>query len=174
MSLHTTLNQLSPADAERALKACCASSAWVTKMLEHRPFATSDRVLAAADEIWTKLGRSDTLEAFAGHPKIGESLATLRERFAKTAHWSSQEQARVALATDELLEELRQLNLAYEQRFGYIFIVCATGKSAEEMLDLLKARLHHSPEQELGVAAEEQAKITRIRLEKLANTEVTP
>lgn len=174
MSLHTTLNQLSPADAERALKACCASSAWVTKMLEHRPFAASDRVLAAADEIWAKLARSDILEAFAGHPKIGESLATLRERFAKTAHWSSQEQAQVTLATDELLEELRQLNLAYEQRFGYIFIVCASGKSAEEMRDLLKTRMHHSPDRELGVAAEEQAKITRLRLEKLANTEVTP
>ena len=172
MSLHTTLNQLSQADAERALTACCASSAWVTKMLAHRPFASNDQVLHAANEIWAKLGRSDILEAFAGHPKIGESLATLRERFAKTAHWSSQEQAHVVGANDELLEELRQLNVAYEQRFGYIFIVCATGKSARELLELLKARIHQPPEQELRVAAQEQAMITRIRLEKLS--EVKP
>ena len=174
MSPHLQLNQLAQTDAERALRACCASRVWVAKMLEQRPFPTSDSVFTAAAQIWAELRRSDTLEAFRGHPKIGESLAALRERFATTAHWSSQEQARVVGAKDELLEELQQLNVAYEQRFGYIFIVCATGKSAEEMRDLLKARMHHSPEQELRVAAEEQAKITRIRLEKLLNIEVKP
>jgi 2-oxo-4-hydroxy-4-carboxy-5-ureidoimidazoline decarboxylase len=167
MKLHTQLNQLSQADAEDALLTCCASRAWVAKMLERRPFPTHDAAFTAAAEIWAGLSRSDILEAFAGHPKIGESLATLRERFAKTAAWSSQEQAHVVGANDELLEDLRQLNVAYEQRFGYIFIVCATGKNAQDMLELLKARMHHSADQELVVAAEEQAQITRIRLEKL-------
>src|SRR5690606_27097695 len=116
---------------ERALSNCCAARAWVAQMLERRPFASPEAVFAAAAEIWAALGREDYLEAFAGHPKIGENLATLRERFARTAHWSSTEQAGVTEASDAVLEELRQLNLDYQARFGYIFIVCATGKSAE-------------------------------------------
>ena len=167
MDLATRLNQLDRADAERALAACCAARAWIANMLERRPFASTEAVYSAATEVWGRLGPGDYLEAFAGHPKIGESLAALRERFAKTAHWSGEEQAGVAGSSDALLEELKQLNLDYHARFGYIFIVCATGKSAEEMLAILKLRLHHAPDHELVVAAAEQAKITRLRLEKL-------
>lgn len=170
MDLAARLNQLDREGAQRALATCCASRAWVTKMLERRPFASPEAVFTAAAEIWAGLGRADILEAFAGHPKIGENLDTLRERFAPTSDWSSEEQAGVMRASDAVLEELRQRNLGYHERFGYIFIVCATGKSAEEMLAILKARLQHDPDHELAVAAGEQAKITRLRLEKL----VTP
>jgi len=169
IDLATRLNQLDRVDAERALATCCSASAWVANMLERRPFASTEAVFTAATEVWAGLGRADYLEAFAGHPKIGENLSALRERFAKTAQWSGQEQAGVAGSSDALLEELRQLNLDYHARFGYTFIVCATGKSAEEMLALLKLRLHHSADHELAVAAAEQAKITRLRLEKLVS-----
>jgi 2-oxo-4-hydroxy-4-carboxy-5-ureidoimidazoline decarboxylase len=170
MDLATHLNQLTRESAERALFSCCASRAWVAEMLERRPFASTDAVFLAAADAWAALARDDYLEAFAGHPKIGEDLAALRERFAKTAGWSSDEQAGVTGASDAVLEDLRRSNLSYHERFGYIFIVCATGKSAEEMLALLKVRLHHAPDHELAVAAAEQAKITHLRLEKL----VTP
>lgn len=169
MDLATRLNQLDRADAERALAACCSARAWVARMLERRPFDSTEAVYSAATEVWAGLGPGDYLEAFAGHPKIGENLGALRERFAKTAHWSGEEQAGVAGSSDALLEELKQLNLDYHARFGYIFIVCATGKSAEEMLALLRLRLQHAPDHELAVAAAEQAKITRLRLEKLVS-----
>ena len=167
MDLALKLNQLEPRAAEKALASCCAARAWVTQMLERRPFPSRDAVFAAASAVWAELGRDDYLEAFLGHPKIGEDIASLRARFAQTAHWSGAEQAGVAGASERLLEELRQQNQRYEQRFGYIFIVCASGKTAAEMLALLKARLLHTLDHELAVAAAEQAKITRLRLEKL-------
>jgi len=167
MDLARRLNQLDRASAERALASCCASRNWVAKMLERRPFAATEAVFVAAAEVWASLGRDDFLEAFAGHPKIGDNLATLRKRFANTAGWSSEEQAGVTSASDAVLQDLQQSNIEYHERFGYIFIVCATGKSAEEMLALLHARLLHDPDHELVVAAAEQAKITRLRLEKL-------
>lgn len=169
MDLAALLNQLDREGAELALASCCASRAWVTKMLELRPFASSDAVLLAAAEIWANLSRDDMLEAFAGHPQIGEDLPALRERFAMTASWSSEEQAGVTDASDAILEDLRRANLEYRDRFGYIFIVCATGKSAEEMLAIMRARLPNDPEHELAVAAAEQAKITRLRLQKLSS-----
>lgn len=174
MDLGAHLNQLDRESAERALAGCCASRAWVAQMLERRPFGSTEAVFTAATEVWGGLGREDILEAFAGHPRIGEDLATLRERFATTAGWSSEEQAGVSAASDAVLEELRRLNLSYHERFGYIFIVCATGKTAEEMLSLLKARLQHPADRELSVAAAEQAKITSLRLEKLLTPSKEP
>ncbi|HEY6727651.1 MAG TPA: 2-oxo-4-hydroxy-4-carboxy-5-ureidoimidazoline decarboxylase [Polyangiaceae bacterium] len=169
MDLASHLNQLDRESAARTLAGCCASRAWVAEMLARRPFASTEDVFLAAADVWAALGRYDFLEAFAGHPKIGEDLTALRERFAKTAGWSSEEQAGVTGASDAVLEELRGSNISYHERFGYIFIVCATGKGAEEILELLKARLLHDPDHELAVAAAEQAKITRLRLEKLVN-----
>ncbi|HEU5072612.1 MAG TPA: 2-oxo-4-hydroxy-4-carboxy-5-ureidoimidazoline decarboxylase [Polyangiaceae bacterium] len=167
MDLAALLNGLGREDAERALESCCAARKWVAKMLERLPFPATETVFSAASEAWNELEREDYLEAFAAHPKIGEDPAALRERFAPTARWSGEEQAGLAGSSDALLDELRQLNVSYRERFGYIFIVCATGKRAEEMLALLKFRLQHAPEEELRVAAAEQAKITRLRLEKL-------
>ena len=136
-------------------------------MLARRPFESDEAVLQAADDVWEELGREDYLEAFSHHPKIGADIESLRKKFQSTAAWSSGEQAGVSMADEETLRGLAKGNIDYEARFGYIFIVCATGKSAGEMLALLRARLPNPPDRELAIAAGEQAKITRIRLEKL-------
>jgi 2-oxo-4-hydroxy-4-carboxy-5-ureidoimidazoline decarboxylase len=140
-------------------------------MLEERPFASSAALYNCAEQLWSGLGAADQLEAFAHHPQIGEDLAALRERFAATHALAAREQAGVAAADDATLLALRDGNRAYRARFGFIFIVCATGKSAREMLGILEQRLRRDPATELAQAAAEQAKITRLRLEGLgANT----
>jgi 2-oxo-4-hydroxy-4-carboxy-5-ureidoimidazoline decarboxylase len=160
------LNALPPADARAALLRCCGSRRWADALLARRPFASTADLLAAADEVWAGLDRADWLEAFAAHPRIGD-LDGLRKKFAATADWSAGEQAGVAGAGEAVLRELAEGNRRYEERFGHIFIVCATGKTAAEMLRLLRERLPNAPAAELAVAAAEQAKITRLRLEKL-------
>jgi 2-oxo-4-hydroxy-4-carboxy-5-ureidoimidazoline decarboxylase len=135
-------------------------------MMARRPFADAAALRAAADEVWSALSHGDWLEAFSHHPRIGD-VEGLRARFASTRTWAEGEQAGARAASDEVLRALAEGNRAYEARFGHIFIVCATGKSAEEMLALLRARLPNDPVAEARVAAGEQAKITRLRLEKL-------
>lgn len=135
-------------------------------MLKERPFSSSDVVLESADTVWWRLSTSDWQEAFAQHPKIGDR-ESLRQKFASTAHWASGEQAGVASASEETLARLEQGNRLYEEKFGFIFIVCATGKSAAEMCDMLYHRLDNQPDEEIRVAAGEQALITRLRLQKL-------
>jgi OHCU decarboxylase len=157
------LNALSPAEAESAFLACCGSRAWAREMTEGRPYADGDELLAAADRVWWSLSPADWREAFAAHPKIGEKKAEGEVQFRR---WSEQEQAGVESAEAALLAELAEANRIYAERFGYSFIVCATGKSAEEMLGLLRSRLGNDPDTELGVAAEEQRKITQLRLAK--------
>jgi len=165
---HGLLNALPEAAAREALERCCGSSRWVAELLAERPFESDVALFAAADRVWAALGRDDYLEAFAHHPQIGASLAELRARFAATSVWSNQEQSGVRGADESTLEALCAKNAQYLARFGYIFIVCASGKSAREMLSLLDARLDNAAEVELRLAAAEQAKITRLRLEKLA------
>lgn len=162
--LHVILNELLPAEAEAALARCCGASRWVKSMVARRPFASVTAVHTAADAIWNNLGLEDVLEAFAQHPRIG-AKADPRP----AGDWSNAEQARVAEASPEVLRTLQRANAAYLARFGYIFIICATGKSAPEMLSVLETRLLNDPVTELGVAAAEQAKITHLRLEKLAS-----
>jgi len=162
--VHRILNELLPADAEAALTRCCGSSRWAKTMAGRRPFASSAAVHAAADAIWNDLGLEDVLEAFAQHPRIGARIVAR-----PTGDWSNAEQARVAEASAEVLRTLERANAAYLARFGYIFIVCATGKSAPEMLSILERRLLNDPVTELGIAAAEQAKITHLRLEKLVS-----
>jgi OHCU decarboxylase len=165
------LNTLDPAAAERELLRCCGSTRWARTMASARPFGTADDMLAAADRSWLALGPDDWLQAFRAHPRIGESSGSKRSgRSGGSGAWSDQEQAGVRTARDAVRERLAQGNRDYEARFGYIFIVCATGRSAEEMLAMLDERLTHRPDDELRVAAEEQRKITRLRLAKL----VTP
>ena len=135
-------------------------------MIAARPFGSRDRLFASAEAAWRDLASEDWREAFAAHPKIGDP-ASLRARFAETRQWAEGEQAGALEASEATLSALAQDNQAYEARFGHIFIVCATGKTAEEMLSLLRARLHNDPDTELRVAAGEQAKITRLRLLKL-------
>jgi len=159
------LNAMTSEDARNALTRCCGSARWVDLMLARRPFASSAEVLAAADAVDAALTRDDWLAAFAAHPRIGD-IDTLKKKFATTAALCEGEQAGVAAANDDTLRQLAKGNTDYEARFGHIFIVCATGKSADEMLAILQARLPNDPETELRIAAGEQAKITRIRLEK--------
>ena len=160
------LNALpAPARAE-ALATCCGATAWVATLNQQFPFASAAALYEAAERTWHNLTEADWREAFAHHPKIGDVNA-LKEKFASTATWAAGEQGAVKQASPETLEALAAGNAAYERKFGYIFIVCATGKSAAEMLALLQARLPHDPSQEIHVAMREQAKITRLRLEKL-------
>lgn len=160
------LNTL-PADQARGLLAeCCGSSAWVNGMLARRPFRSPDAAYKAADEVADELGRSDWLEAFDHHPKIGETKSAAGQ--GETAKsWSAGEQAGVSTADSSVRAALADANAEYERKFGYIYIVCASGKSAGEMLSLARERLKHSPEKEIRVAADEQRKITRLRLAKL-------
>jgi len=125
-------------------------------------------MFAVAGETWNKLTPGDWKEAFSHHPKIGD-IKSLRQKFASTAQWAEGEQSGVAQTSERVLRELAEGNNLYEAKFGYIFIVCATGKGAEEMLEMLNRRLSNYPEEEIRIAAEEQRKITRLRLEKLLN-----
>ena len=137
-------------------------------MLAHRPFGDDAHLHATAERVWTTMQRADILEAFDHHPRIGANLDALREKFSRTADLSIREQAGATAASEADLSRLRDGNVAYEARFGHIFIVCATGKTAAQMADLLDARIHNDPDAELRIAAAEQAKITRLRLESLA------
>jgi len=166
---HAVLNALSPDEACAALTRCCGSSRWVAAMLARRPFASTAALHADAEAAWAALGREDYLEAFDHHPRIGAHHPRIGARAgaAKVDAWASAEQARVGDADGGTRAALADANERYLGRFGYIFIVCATGKSASEMLGLLEARLGNDPEHELAIAAGEQARITRLRLEKL-------
>ena len=166
MDALSRLNAASDQDAREALARCCGASRWVAAMAARRPFRDEAALYAAADEVWAGLSPADWREAFAHHPRIGDKEA-LRARFASTRQWAAGEQAGADAAPDDVLEALARGNREYEARFGHIFVVCATGKSAPEMLSLLRERLANEPEHETRVAAGEQAKITRLRLEKL-------
>ena len=157
------LNDADPAIARRLLHACCGSSAWVERMLLRRPFHDAAGMIAAARDEWLALSPAEWREAFAHHPKIGD-LDAMRQRFAATHQLSEKEQAGAGTAPDDVLAALAEGNRLYEQKFGYIFIVCATGRSAAEMLSLLRERLANDAAKEIRIAAEEQARITSIRL----------
>jgi OHCU decarboxylase len=160
------LNALQEAEARAELLRCCGSTRWARQVAEARPFASFELLLEAADRTWWSLDVEDWLEAFRAHPRIGESRPPAREA-AGTERWSAQEQAGMQRSQEEVRAALARGNQEYEDRFGHIFLVCATGKSGEEMLALLQERLGNDPEAELRVAAEEQRKITHLRLEKL-------
>jgi 2-oxo-4-hydroxy-4-carboxy-5-ureidoimidazoline decarboxylase len=150
-------------EAVALLRQACGSARWVERMLARRPFGTLDALLHAAREEWFALSPEDWLQAFAEHPRIGDR-ASLARKFPDTHHLASREQAGVAGAGADVLTALAEGNAAYEDRFGYIFIICATGLDAGTMLSRLHERLGNDPLTELHVAAEEQAKITALRL----------
>jgi 2-oxo-4-hydroxy-4-carboxy-5-ureidoimidazoline decarboxylase len=162
------LDAASEADARAMLTRCCGAARWVEGMLARRPFGSREALLRAADEAWASASRDDVLEALTHHPRIGANMDELRKKFASTATWSAGEQAGAAAASEETLVALRDGNVRYEARFGHIFVVCATGKTAAEMLALLEARMPNDAETEIRVAQGEQGKITKIRLEKLS------
>ena len=161
------LNKLPQSELTEALSKCCGATAWGENMAAKFPVADAATLLREATAAWDALNESDWREAFTHHPKIGGDVAALREKFASTSAWAEGEQASVKQASQATLEALAAGNTEYERKFGYLFIVCATGKTAEEMLALLQARLPNKPEDEIGIAMGEQDKITRIRLEKL-------
>ena len=160
------LNQLPEQEAQHAFMQCCTSTIWVKNMVNARPFKTVQALYGSADLAWQGLSESDYLEAFDGHPKIGD-VNSLRAKYANTKELASGEQGAVNVASEQVLQALSVGNDEYFDKFGFIFIVCATGKSAEEMLMLLQQRLPNEKATELMNAAEEQRKIFHIRLEKL-------
>lgn len=160
------LNSLSDAEAIEGLKTCCGSTQWAGQLIIRRPFETFDQLVSQAHEVWWSLKSNDWLEAFRSHPKIGEKKAEVAAS-KQSEHWSKGEQSGMDGASEQTVSTLYRLNLEYERKFGYIFIVCATGKSSEEMLAILKKRLENEPAEEIRAAAAEQAKITELRLRKL-------
>ena len=159
-------NALTPEAARAELLKCCGAKQWAEAMEQGRPYLSLWHLLAHANDVWRTLDEGEWLEAFRSHPKIGERKAanTVAEQ---AQQWSAQEQRGVAAATHDAVEKLARLNRVYEEKFGFIFIVCATGKSSDEILALLEQRLTNAPEVELPIAAAEQAKITELRLRKL-------
>ncbi len=161
----TRWNRLPPDEALRVILPCCGSKAWAQGMVSRRPFANQDALLDASDETWRNLMRSDWMEAFQSHPRIGDSQPS-HSASTQSVEWSAQEQHNVAAAEAAVKTALADANREYEQRFNRTFIVCATGKSAPEILEILRRRLQNDAESELHVAAEQQRQITQIRLRK--------
>lgn len=160
------LNALPSERARSELLKCCGATRWALALEQRRPFANLDQLLAQASEVWNSLEPGDCLEAFRSHPKIGEKKAAATVA-SQSQQWSAQEQQGVGRATQDAVEKLARLNRAYEEKFGFIFIVCATGKSTDEILALLEERIGNETAAELRIAAAEQAKITELRLRKL-------
>lgn len=155
------LNSLTTPRAEAELTRCCASTRWIRLMAAARPFLDRAAMDRTADRIWWSLSAADWLEAFAAHPPIGGRTDSA---------WSKEEQTHAARAAAEVADRLARGNRQYEERFGFTFLVCATGKSADEIVAMLERRLPNAPEVEVGIAAEEQRKITHLRLKKLVTS----
>ena len=160
------LNQLPANEAEGEFLKCCGSKNWARKMTSARPFVSLDELIIQADQIWWLLEPADWLEAFHSHPKIGEKKAAAETAVA-AQQWSEDEQSGIRDSAEQTIAMLADLNRAYEEKFGFIFIVCASGKSSDEMLAILRNRLGNEREAELRIAAGEQVKITELRLRKL-------
>lgn len=158
-------NHLPTQEAVEQVLPCCGSARWARELASRRPLPHETSLLAASDEIWNSLGGQDWAEAFAKHPRIGERKAPAVAS-PQSASWSEQEQKNVASAGEDVQEALAQANRDYERRFGRVFIVCAAGKSGSEILDILRRRLQDDDAAELREAAEEQRKITNLRLKK--------
>lgn len=160
------LNQWSTSQLREGFTQCCGSTAWVAKMIEKLPYRDAEELFATAEKVWSTLGEPDFLEAFKHHPQIGD-LNSLKKKFASTQAWASQEQKSVETANSEVLVELADWNQRYLKKFGFIFIICATGKSPQQMLSALKSRFTNSVSDEIKTAAHEQSQITHLRLQKL-------
>ena len=161
-----SFNSLTDSEAFKEFEMCCGATNWVKRIIASRPIDSKGALLKVAEEIWFSLKSEDWLEAFTHHPKIGD-IESLREKFHNTKSISENEQSGVNDAEKSTLKELAKSNQLYEDKFGFIFIVCATGKSADQMLTLIKMRLNNNIETEMQNAAKEQNKITQLRLEKL-------
>jgi 2-oxo-4-hydroxy-4-carboxy-5-ureidoimidazoline decarboxylase len=157
-------NDLGPREAAEEILPCCGSKAWASQIAARRPLFDEAALLAASDEVWNNLKESDWMEAFGSHPRIGESAAHSASQ--KAAAWSGEEQKQVRRAIEETKLALAEGNRSYEQRFHRIFIVCATGKSPQEILEILRRRLRNDDSTEVLEASEQQRQITQLRLKK--------
>ena len=157
------LNELNEIDAKEVFSRCCSASNWVNDMVNARPYKDIDAVQARAVKVWRTMEKPDFMEAFDGHPKIGDP-ESLADKYRNTHALASDEQSSVEVASEEVIHKLAIANQQYKQKFGYIFIICATGKTADQMLDLINRRIYNDPESELAIAATEQQKITAIRI----------
>jgi len=157
-------NKADERSALDAMLACCAARRWAQSMVALRPFQSVETLSLTADEVWSTMEEADWMEAFASHPRIGERKAAPQPT--RSVAWSEQEQSGASGAANDVLAQLAKGNAAYEQRFGFTYIVCATGKSADEMLGILERRLANDRAAELRDAAEQQRQITQIRLRK--------
>lgn len=160
------LNELTESDAYQTFESCCVAPRWINYMIASRPYSSIQEVFETAENIWNTLKEDDYLAAFEGHPQIGD-VSTLRAKYASTADKAGHEQSGMSVADEAVLNEMMAINQEYLTTFGFIFIVCATGKSAKQMLAMIKERISNDRTTELIIAAKEQAKITQIRLEKL-------
>ena len=160
------LNSLTVEAATKEFLQCCGSRRWAQQMSNDRPYSTLEGLITHANQLWWSLTPADWLEAFRSHPKIGEKKAS-NNVSVQSQQWSGQEQAEVDNASQQTADSLAALNRDYEEKFGFIFIICATGKTSGEMLAVLQERLQHDSDTELRLAAAEQAKITQLRLKKL-------
>ena len=160
------LNNLPQSQFRKEISKCCGSTKWVDRMVKELPFDSEQELLSKADSIWLKCLKNDWLEAFSHHPKIGD-LKSLEEKYVNTSSWALQEQAGMSTINKKIVQQFAELNNRYEKRFGFIFIVFATGKSALEMKELLEKRINNNPDDEIKIAAVEQNKITKLRLQKL-------
>lgn len=161
----TRWNLLTPNEAEHEILSCCGSRVWAHEMAARRPLADEASALSAADEIWRNLAEADWIEAFRSHPRIGETRPE-QPSHARSAEWSAQEQRNAAPAGDVAKIALAEANREYEKRFGRIFIVCANGKSAPEILEILRRRIQNDPQAELREAAEQQRQIMILRMKR--------
>jgi 2-oxo-4-hydroxy-4-carboxy-5-ureidoimidazoline decarboxylase len=159
----TRWNRLSAAAAESEILPCCGARRWARQLTERRPIPDKTALLKTSEEIWRSLDQRDWIEAFESHPRIGESKAQQKVD-PRSAAWSGQEQSGVG--GDQVQTALAERNREYERRFGHIFIVCATGKTGAEILEILERRLENDPASELLEAAEEQRQITQLRLQR--------
>lgn len=169
MSLARMLNACSDEQARADLGRCCGARGWVQAMLGCRPFTDDDDVIAQAQRAWWSLGREDWLEAFAHHPRIGQVDGRAAEATGTRA-WATEEQAGALKAPEQERARFVDANRRYEERFGHVFLICATGRTAAEMYAALEQRMENDPDRELEIAAGEQAKITRLRLLRLAGS----
>ena len=155
-----SFNALPSDEAEARLRSCCGSRAWASTVAAKRPYADVASLMKAADAVWADLRPTDWMEAFAAHPRLGEGGG-------RSPDSSAKEQSRVMASGDRRLAELADENRRYEARFGHVFLISAAGRSADEILAALRERIDNDAETEIKVAAEEQRKITRLRLESM-------
>src|SRR5579862_4185239 len=158
MATLDAINAMNETELGAQLMACCGSRAWANHMIARRPFRSEADLRGTADSVWRELKAADWLEAFAEHPRIGESAASV-------GNWSAKEQSAAARAADDVKRELARAQRDYENRFGHIYIICATGRSAGEILTNLRQRMSNDARAELDISAEEQRKIMQLRLQ---------